>query len=57
MKTDIPGVYAAGDIVEFPLFSMGDKNVNIQHWQMANKHGKKLGLLQIKHGFYLSKGY
>ncbi|KAK3084850.1 hypothetical protein FSP39_020165 [Pinctada imbricata] len=44
MKTDKPGVYAAGDIVEFPLFTVGDKNVNIQHWQMAHKHGHTAAL-------------
>ena len=39
MATDKPHVYAAGDIVEFPLFSVGGKDVNIQHWQMAHAHG------------------
>lgn len=29
MQTNQPDVYATGDIVEFPLFSVGDKNVNI----------------------------
>lgn len=39
MQTNQPDVYATGDIIEFPLFSVGDKNVNIQHWQMAHAHG------------------
>eukprot|EP00105_Crassostrea_gigas_P007010 XP_011421115.1 PREDICTED: apoptosis-inducing factor 3 isoform X2 [Crassostrea gigas] len=44
MQTNQPDVYATGDIVEFPLFSVGDKNVNIQHWQMAHAHGKTAAL-------------
>lgn len=40
MATNQADVYAAGDIVEFPLFSVGGKNVNIQHWQMAHAHGR-----------------
>ena len=39
MATDQPDVYAAGDIVEFPLFTVGLKNANVQHWQMAHAHG------------------
>ena len=39
MATDQADVFAAGDIVEFPLFTVGGKNVNIQHWQMAHAHG------------------
>ena len=40
MVTDQPDVYAAGDIVEFPLFTVGLKNANVQHWQMAHAHGR-----------------
>ena len=40
MKTSAENVYAAGDIVEFPLFMVGDEKVNIGHWQMAHKHGQ-----------------
>lgn len=39
MQTNQSDVYATGDIVEFPLFSVGDNKVNIQHWQMAHAHG------------------
>ena len=39
MATDQSDVYAAGDIVEFPLFTTGSKNANVQHWQMAHAHG------------------
>jgi pyruvate/2-oxoglutarate dehydrogenase complex dihydrolipoamide dehydrogenase (E3) component len=42
MKTNIDDIYAAGDIVEFPLFTAEDQQVNVQHWQMANAHGKNL---------------
>ncbi|XP_060076047.1 apoptosis-inducing factor 3-like [Ylistrum balloti] len=44
METNLPDVYAAGDIVEFPLFTEGDKNVNVQHWQMAHAHGRTAAL-------------
>ena len=40
MATDQQDVYAAGDIVEFPLFTVGLKNANVQHWQMAHAHGR-----------------
>ena len=48
MKTNIDDIYAAGDIVEFPLFTAEDQQVNVQHWQMANAHGKAaaLGILE-----------
>ena len=39
MKTNIDNVYAAGDIVEFPLFTVNDQRVNIGHWQIAHAHG------------------
>ncbi|XP_021366051.1 apoptosis-inducing factor 3-like isoform X1 [Mizuhopecten yessoensis] len=44
METSHPGVYAAGDIVEFPLFTEGNKSVNVQHWQMAHAHGRTAAL-------------
>ncbi|XP_069136571.1 apoptosis-inducing factor 3-like isoform X1 [Argopecten irradians] len=44
METSQPNVYAAGDIVEFPLFTEGDKSVNVQHWQMAHAHGRTAAL-------------
>ncbi|KAK6192405.1 hypothetical protein SNE40_003876 [Patella caerulea] len=43
LQTNIPDVYAGGDIVEFPLFTVPGSNVNIQHWQMAHQHGKIAG--------------
>lgn len=42
MKTNVEGIYAAGDIVEFPLFTAGDQQVNVQHWQMAHAHGEEI---------------
>ncbi|XP_055957866.1 apoptosis-inducing factor 3 [Patella vulgata] len=43
LQTNIPDVYAGGDIVEFPLFTVPGSKVNIQHWQMAHQHGKIAG--------------
>ncbi|XP_005990326.1 apoptosis-inducing factor 3 isoform X2 [Latimeria chalumnae] len=40
MQTNIPGVYAAGDVVTFPLALRNNKKVNIPHWQMAHMHGR-----------------
>lgn len=39
MKTNIPDVFAAGDVVSFPLPLVGHKRVNIGHWQLAQAHG------------------
>ncbi|KAK3582946.1 hypothetical protein CHS0354_019953 [Potamilus streckersoni] len=52
MQTDQPDIFAAGDIVEFPLFTVGGKDVNIQHWQMAHAHGRNaaLNIVGKKHG-------
>ncbi|XP_035825044.1 apoptosis-inducing factor 3 isoform X1 [Aplysia californica] len=44
MQTNVSDVYAAGDIVEFPLFTAGDQQANVQHWQMAHMHGRIAGL-------------
>jgi NADPH-dependent 2,4-dienoyl-CoA reductase/sulfur reductase-like enzyme len=40
MKTKLPNVWAAGDIVVFPLSTFGEQMANIQHWQMALKQGQ-----------------
>ncbi|XP_038619680.1 apoptosis-inducing factor 3 isoform X3 [Tachyglossus aculeatus] len=40
MQTNIPGVFAAGDVVTFPLALRNNKKVNIPHWQMAHMHGR-----------------
>ncbi|XP_023213679.1 apoptosis-inducing factor 3-like [Centruroides sculpturatus] len=39
MKTNVDGIFAGGDIVEFPLTVM-DARVNIGHWQLAMAHGR-----------------
>jgi len=45
MRTNIPDVYAVGDCCAFPLawYSGNDTPVNIQHYQMAEKHGNTAG--------------
>lgn len=39
MGTNIPDVYAAGDVASFPLSIHADRRVNIGHWQLAQAHG------------------
>ena len=50
MKTNVEGVYATGDIVEFPLFIADDQQANVQHWQMAHAHGKTAAEAILKKG-------
>ncbi|XP_033899875.2 apoptosis-inducing factor 3-like isoform X1 [Acipenser ruthenus] len=40
MQTNVPGVFAAGDVVTFPLALRSNKKVNVPHWQMAHMHGR-----------------
>ncbi|KAM9321519.1 apoptosis-inducing factor 3-like [Gastrophryne carolinensis] len=40
MRTSVPDVFAAGDVVSFPLAMMEGHRVNIGHWQMAHTHGR-----------------
>lgn len=40
MHTGKQDVYAAGDVTSFPLFMADDREVNIQHWQMAHQQGE-----------------
>lgn len=40
MQTNIPGVFAAGDAVTFPLAWRNSRKVNIPHWQMAHAQGR-----------------
>ncbi|XP_056329563.1 apoptosis inducing factor mitochondria associated 4 [Danio aesculapii] len=47
MKTNIPDVFAAGDVVSFPLALVGHKTVNIGHWQLAQAHGRIAGLSML----------
>lgn len=39
MRTNVPGVFCAGDVATFPLAMAKDRMVNIGHWQMAQAHG------------------
>ena len=43
------GVFAAGDIADFPLKMLGWENVSIGHWQISHKHGmpSPIGCLQL----------
>ncbi|XP_040194314.1 apoptosis-inducing factor 3-like isoform X1 [Rana temporaria] len=40
MRTSVPDVFAAGDVVSFPLPMMEGHRANIGHWQMAHSHGR-----------------
>nr|XP_025038533.1 apoptosis-inducing factor 3 [Pelodiscus sinensis] len=54
MQTNIPGVFAAGDAVTFPLALRNNKKVNIPHWQMAHMHGRIAALNMLAHGMEIS---
>ncbi|KAL7831864.1 hypothetical protein AOLI_G00294120 [Acnodon oligacanthus] len=44
MRTNIPDVFAAGDVASFPLCIREDKRVQIGHWQLAQAHGRVAAL-------------
>ncbi|GIY18022.1 apoptosis-inducing factor 3 [Caerostris darwini] len=44
LETNVKNVFAAGDIIEFPLTSYGNVKANISHWQMALAHGRTAAL-------------
>ncbi|XP_043924250.1 apoptosis-inducing factor 3 isoform X2 [Protopterus annectens] len=50
MQTNISSVFAAGDIVTFPLPLRNNKKVNIPHWQMAHMHGRIAGQNMLGQG-------
>ncbi|OPJ66304.1 apoptosis-inducing factor 3 isoform C [Patagioenas fasciata monilis] len=54
MQTNIPGVFAAGDAVTFPLALRNNKKVNVPHWQMAHMHGRVAALNMLAHGVEIS---
>uniref|UniRef100_A0A8C5JVQ9 Apoptosis inducing factor mitochondria associated 3 n=1 Tax=Junco hyemalis TaxID=40217 RepID=A0A8C5JVQ9_JUNHY len=54
MQTNIPGVFAAGDAVTFPLALRNNKKVNVPHWQMAHMHGRIAALNMLAHGTEIS---
>ncbi|TKS82803.1 Apoptosis-inducing factor 3 [Collichthys lucidus] len=47
MRTNVPGVFCAGDVATFPLAMAKDRMVNIGHWQMAQAHGCGEGYTDI----------
>ncbi len=50
MRTNKDNIFAAGDIVTFPLFLNGDEPSNVQHWQMAHAHGRIAALNMMEQG-------
>ncbi|KAF8793070.1 Apoptosis-inducing factor 3 like protein [Argiope bruennichi] len=44
LETNIKGIFAGGDIIEFPLASYENVKANISHWQMALAHGRTAAL-------------
>ena len=44
MATSVPGIWAAGDIVNFPLPMYGDQRVSIGHWGVAMYLGRQAAL-------------
>ncbi|XP_028662728.1 apoptosis inducing factor mitochondria associated 4 [Erpetoichthys calabaricus] len=48
MQTNIPDVFAAGDITSFPLFLARNKRVSIGHWQIAQAQGRIAALNMLK---------
>ncbi|XP_076337214.1 apoptosis-inducing factor 3-like isoform X2 [Tachypleus tridentatus] len=44
MQTNKEGIFAAGDIVTFPLSVLENQEVNIGHWQIAHIHGRTAAL-------------
>ncbi len=44
LQTQVPGVFAAGDICEYPSPAHGGREVRIEHWDVAFNHGKTAAL-------------
>ncbi|MEE6469212.1 hypothetical protein FKM82_008539 [Ascaphus truei] len=40
MRSSVPNIFAAGDVVSFPLAMMEGRRANVGHWQMAHSHGR-----------------
>uniref|UniRef100_A0AAJ7SM66 Apoptosis-inducing factor 3 n=1 Tax=Petromyzon marinus TaxID=7757 RepID=A0AAJ7SM66_PETMA len=47
LQSNVPAVYAAGDVASFPLPLRAGKRVNISHWQVAHAHGRAVGLAMM----------
>uniref|UniRef100_A0A1I8AVG0 Rieske domain-containing protein n=1 Tax=Steinernema glaseri TaxID=37863 RepID=A0A1I8AVG0_9BILA len=43
LETNVKDIYAIGDACAFPLTWFTDKKVNVQHYQIAQKHGRTAG--------------
>uniref|UniRef100_A0A7M4FDZ9 FAD/NAD(P)-binding domain-containing protein n=1 Tax=Crocodylus porosus TaxID=8502 RepID=A0A7M4FDZ9_CROPO len=48
MKTNILNVFAAGDVVAFPVALLGGERTSIYHWQVAQAHGHVAALNMLK---------
>ncbi|XP_026853593.2 apoptosis inducing factor mitochondria associated 4 [Electrophorus electricus] len=48
MRTNVTDVFAAGDVVSFPLSLSGHKKANIGHWQLAQAHGRIAALNMLR---------
>jgi len=44
MATSVPSIFAAGDIVNFPLLTFGEERVSIGHWGLAMYLGRVAAL-------------
>ena len=44
MGTNVPNIWAAGDVVSFPLFLAEGAQVSIGHWQLAQALGRNAAL-------------
>lgn len=48
LETNVPGVYAGGDIAYAPLHSFYNKNASIGHYQLAQYHGRIAALNMVE---------
>ncbi|XP_073172157.1 apoptosis-inducing factor 3-like isoform X4 [Lepidochelys kempii] len=48
MQTNVPRVFAAGDVTSFPVTLFGGTTATIRHWQMAQAHGHIAALNMLK---------
>ncbi|XP_067422091.1 apoptosis-inducing factor 3-like isoform X2 [Emydura macquarii macquarii] len=50
MQTNVPRVFAAGDVTSFPLALCSGTTTTIRHWQIAQAHGHIAALNMLKKG-------
>uniref|UniRef100_A0A8C0QQK3 Uncharacterized protein n=1 Tax=Chelonoidis abingdonii TaxID=106734 RepID=A0A8C0QQK3_CHEAB len=48
MQTNVPRVFAAGDVTSFPVTLFGETTATIRHWQIAQAHGHIAALNMLK---------